>query len=301
VGRFAPSPSGPLHAGSLVAALASFLDARAQRGQWRVRIEDLDTPRTVAGAADLILQQLSTLGMRWDREVTYQSRRLGLYQQAFATLLAAKQVYACGCTRREIADSVLSQAEASAHSERPYAGTCRSGAPVGRQAYSWRLRVPEGTVCFTDRWLGLQQQDVARVVGDFVLKRVDGIWSYQLAVVVDDAQQGVTDIVRGEDLLSSTARQRLLARLLGLNAPSVLHVPVIYDARGLKLSKQNGAQAIDLSNPLGVLQQGWQALGFEKLAASNIETFWSLATQIWGQGPERANLHGIHHHSDGAR
>jgi glutamyl-Q tRNA(Asp) synthetase len=281
--------------------LASFLDARAQRGQWRVRIEDLDTPRTVAGAADLILQQLSTLGMRWDREVTYQSRRLGLYQQAFATLLAAKQVYACGCTRREIADSVLSQAEASAHSERPYAGTCRSGAPVGRQAYSWRLRVPEGTVCFTDRWLGLQQQDVARVVGDFVLKRVDGIWSYQLAVVVDDAQQGVTDIVRGEDLLSSTARQRLLARLLGLNAPSVLHVPVIYDARGLKLSKQNGAQAIDLSNPLGVLQQGWQALGFEKLAASNIETFWSLATQIWGQGPERANLHGIHHHSDGAR
>jgi glutamyl-Q tRNA(Asp) synthetase len=139
------------------------------------------------------------------------------------------------------------------------------------------------------------------VVGDFVLKRADGIWSYQLAVVVDDAEQGVTDIVRGEDLLSSTARQQLLARLLGLSLPRVLHVPVIYDARGLKLSKQNGAQAIELSNPLGVLQQAWQALGFEKLEVSNIETFWSLATQIWGQGPERANLHGIHHHSYDAR
>ncbi len=281
--------------------MASFLDARAHRGQWLVRIEDLDTPRTVRGAADLILQQLSGLGMHWDREVTYQSQRLGLYQQAFDVLLAAKQVYACGCTRREIADSALSQHDASAHSERPYPGTCRLGPPVGRQAHSWRLRVPKETIVFTDRWLGVQRQEVARVVGDFVLKRADGIWSYQLAVVVDDAEQGVTDIVRGEDLLSSTARQQLLARLIGLSLPRVLHVPVIYDARGLKLSKQNGAQAIELSNPLGVLQQAWQALGFEKLAASNIETFWSLATQIWGQGPERANLHGIHHHSYDAR
>jgi len=281
--------------------MASFLDARAQRGQWLIRIEDLDTPRAVQGAAELILQQLAGLGMHWDREVTYQSQRLSLYQQAFETLLAAGKVYACGCTRREIADSVLNEPDASAHSERPYPGTCRSGAPVGRQAYSWRLRVPQGTSGFTDRWLGAQSQDVARVVGDFVLKRADGIWSYQLAVVVDDAQQGVTHIVRGEDLLSSTARQQLLAQQLGLNPPSVLHVPVVYDARGLKLSKQNGAQAIDLSNPLGVLQQAWQALGFEKIAASNIETFWSLATQIWGQGPERANLHGIHHHSYDAR
>lgn len=281
--------------------MASFLDARAHQGQWLVRIEDLDTPRIVTGASELILQQLSALGMRWDREITYQSQRLSLYQQAFDTLLAAQQVYACGCTRREIADSVLSLPEASAHSERPYAGTCRAGAPIGREAYSWRLWVPEGTVCLTDRWLGLQQQDVARVVGDFVLKRADGIWSYQLAVVVDDAQQGVTDIVRGEDLLGSTARQQLLARLLGLSAPSVLHVPVIYDNRGLKLSKQNGAKGINLSNPLGVLQQAWQALGFQKLAATNIETFWSRATQIWGQGPERANLHSIHRHFYGVR
>jgi glutamyl-Q tRNA(Asp) synthetase len=281
--------------------MASFLDARAQRGQWLVRIEDLDTPRTMLGAAELILQQLSGLGMHWDREVTYQSQRLNLYQRAFDRLLVDGQVYACGCTRREIADSVVGRLDASAHSERPYPGTCRWGAPVGRQAYSWRLRVPEGSVCFEDRWLGAQVQEVARAVGDFVLKRADGIWSYQLAVVVDDAEQGVTDIVRGQDLLSSTARQQLLARLLGLRPPTVLHVPVIFDATGLKLSKQNKAQALELSNPLNVLQQAWQALGFEKLAVSHIATFWSVATQIWGQGPERANLHGINHRSYDAR
>lgn len=281
--------------------MASFLDARAQVGQWLVRIEDLDTPRMVAGATELILQQLSGLGMRWDGEVTYQSQRLSLYQQAFDTLLTANQVYACGCTRREISDSVARPAGPSVHTERPYPGTCRKGAPAGREAYAWRLRVPDGIEHFEDRWLGLQQQEVARVVGDFVLKRADGVWSYQLAVVVDDAQQGVTDIVRGEDLLTSTARQRLLSRLLGLPIVRVLHVPVVTDARGLKLSKQNGAQTLTLTDPLAVLQQAWQALGFEKLRASNIETFWSQATQIWGQGPERANLHGIHHRSYHAR
>ncbi len=281
--------------------MASFLDARAQVGQWLVRIEDLDTPRMVAGATELILQQLSGLGMRWDGEVTYQSQRLSLYQQAFDTLLTANQVYACGCTRREISDSVARPAGPSVHTERPYPGTCRKGAPTGREAYAWRLRVPDGIEHFEDRWLGLQQQDVARVVGDFVLKRADGVWSYQLAVVVDDAQQGVTTIVRGEDLLTSTARQRLLSRLLGLPVTRVLHVPVVTDARGLKLSKQNGAQTLTLTDPLAVLQQAWQALGFEKVRASNIETFWSQATQIWGQGPERANLHGIHHRSNHAR
>ncbi len=281
--------------------MASFLDARAQVGQWLVRIEDLDTPRMVAGATELILQQLSGLGMRWDGEVTYQSQRLSLYQQAFDTLLTANQVYACGCTRREISDSAARPAGPSVHTERPYPGTCRKGAPAGREAYAWRLRVPDGIEHFEDRWLGLQQQEVARVVGDFVLKRADGVWSYQLAVVVDDAQQGVTDIVRGEDLLTSTARQRLLSRLLGLPIVRVLHVPVVTDARGLKLSKQNGAQTLTLTDPLAVLQQAWQALGFEKLRASNIETFWSQATQIWGQGPERANLHGIHHRSYHAR
>ena len=281
--------------------MASFLDARAQVGQWLVRIEDLDTPRMVAGATELILQQLSGLGMRWDGEVTYQSQRLSLYQQAFDTLLTANQVYACGCTRREISDSVARPAGPSVHTERPYPGTCRKGAPAGREVYAWRLRVPDGIEHFEDRWLGLQQQDVARVVGDFVLKRADGVWSYQLAVVVDDAQQGVTTIVRGEDLLTSTARQRLLSRLLGLPVTRVLHVPVVTDARGLKLSKQNGAQTLTLTDPLAVLQQAWQALGFEKVMASNIETFWSQATQIWGQGPERANLHGIHHRSNHAR
>ena len=281
--------------------MASFLDARAHGGQWLVRIEDLDTPRTVPGAADFILQQLSRLGMQWDQEVVFQSRRLNLYQAAFDTLLAAQRVYPCGCTRREIADSASRLTESAAVAERPYPGTCRAGLPVGRQTLSWRLRVPEGVISFEDRWLGAQQQDVAQSVGDFVLKRADGIWAYQLAVVVDDAEQGVTDVVRGEDLLSSTARQNLLARLLGLSVPRVLHVPLVTDARGVKLSKQNQAQALDLAEPLGVLLQAWQALGFEKLAATNIESFWCFATQIWGQAPERANLHGINHRSYDAR
>ena len=290
-----------MHAGSLVAAMASFLDARAHGGQWLIRIEDLDTPRNVPGATELILQQLRALGMRWDQDVVYQSRRLSLYQQAFDTLLAAERVYPCGCTRREIADSASRLSQTTDLTEHPYPGTCRLGAPQGRRAYAWRLRVPETEVCFEDRWLGVQRQEVAQVVGDYVLKRADGIWAYQLAVVVDDGEQKITDIVRGEDLLMSTARQHLLARLLKLPVPRVLHVPLVLDAKGLKLSKQNGAQALDLNRPLAVLQQAWQALGFEKLAASNIESFWSLATQIWGQGAERANLHGINHRSYDAR
>ena len=281
--------------------MASYLDARAQGGQWLVRIEDLDTPRTVQGADRVILQQLEGLGMRWDREVVYQSHRLDLYQSAFDTLRAAGHVYPCGCTRREIADSVLRLTDPVAEHERPYPGTCRQGLATGRRALSWRLRVPEGVVEFADRWLGVQQQDVARAVGDFVLRRADGIWAYQLAVVVDDAAQGVTDIVRGKDLLSSTARQQLLAGLLKVPVPRVLHVPVVTDDRGLKLSKQNGAQALDLADPLKILHEAWRALGFEKLPTTNIETFWSLATQIWGQSPERANLHGINHRSYDAR
>ena len=209
--------------------MASYLDARAQGGQWLVRIEDLDTPRTVQGADQVILQQLEGLGMRWDREVVYQSHRLDLYQSAFDTLRAAGHVYPCGCTRREIADSVLRLTDPVAEHERPYPGTCRQGLATGRRALSWRLRVPEGVVEFADRWLGVQQQDVARAVGDFVLRRADGIWAYQLAVVVDDAAQGVTDIVRGKDLLSSTARQQLLAGLLKVPVPRVLHVPVVTD------------------------------------------------------------------------
>lgn len=301
VGRFAPSPSGPLHAGSAVAALASFLDARAHGGTWRVRMEDLDSPRNAPGADKIILSQLATLGMHWDGEVLYQSRRLSAYQTAFDRLLSLKLVYPCGCTRREIADSVLRMQGHFSEGERPYPGTCRTGPTKGRQALSWRLQVPEGQIAFEDRWLGPMAQDVSRDVGDFVLRRADGVWAYQLAVVVDDAAQGVTQVVRGKDLLSSTARQRLLGSLLGFPAMEYLHAPLVTDATGQKLSKQNGAQALDLADPLGVLQRAWGVLGFDPLPVKNLQAFWAVAIPIWVQGQSRANLHGINLHSDDPR
>lgn len=295
IGRFAPSPSGPLHAGSAVAALASYLDAKAHDGVWRVRMEDLDSPRNVPGADRVILQQLKALGMRWDGEVLYQSRRLSRYQHAFDTLLSLNLVYSCGCTRREIADSVLRIQGHFPEGERPYPGTCRSGLPKGRQALSWRLRVAEEQVVFQDRWLGPMKQNVNQMVGDFVLRRADGIWAYQLAVVVDDAEQGVTHVVRGEDLLSSTARQVMLGEMLGLVRPEYMHVPLVTDNAGKKLSKQNGAAALDLSDPLGVLKGAWAALGFDPLPVEDVRSFWAEAIPVWVQGLSRANLHGINY------
>lgn len=257
-------------------------------------MEDLDTPRMVPGAADTILKQLDALGMRSQEPILYQSERFIHYQSAFDILLSLNLVYPCGCTRKEIADSVLRLQGHLPEGERPYPGTCRQGLPEGRQAHSWRLRVPKGVVRFTDRWLGPMEQDVARTVGDFVLRRADGIWAYQLAVVVDDAAQSVTHIVRGEDLLSSTARQQQLAILLGYPVPSVLHVPLVTDESGLKLSKQNHASPVDLQNPLQTLQKAWIALGFERLEAQNIPDFWEKATRVWAERLSRANLHGTH-------
>ncbi|QVQ25398.1 tRNA glutamyl-Q(34) synthetase GluQRS [Achromobacter deleyi] len=283
VGRFAPSPSGPLHAGSLATALASWLDARAHDGSWLLRIEDVDTPRTVPGAAEVIMAQLHALGLAWDGEIIWQSRRGDAYQAAFDTLAARGLIYGCGCTRREIADSALrGQTMPGADGERPYPGTCRHGLPEGRQARAWRLRVPDGLEHFEDRWLGPQEQDVAQAVGDFALRRADGLWAYQLAVVVDDAAQGVTDVVRGADLLSSTARQRVLGRLLDLPPLRYMHVPLILDASsGLKLSKQNGAPPIDTDAPLKALEAAWEALGFAPFAAPGIAPFLREATARW--------------------
>ena len=259
-----------------------------------MRIEDLDTPRNAPGAVETILGQLQALGMVWDDDIVFQSRRLHLYQSAFDALLSLSCLYPCGCTRREIADSAVQEASIRTDGERPYPGTCRLGLSAGRQALSWRVRVPEGVYRFEDRWQGWKEQDVARAVGDFVVRRADGIWAYQLAVVVDDAAQQITDIVRGEDLLTSTARQNMLREILGYAQPTVLHVPLVMDRAGQKLSKQNGAKALDLSRPLEVLQQAWVDLGFERIAATNIETFWSTATSVWAQGQSRANLHGTH-------
>ena len=290
VGRFAPSPSGPLHEGSLVAAMASYLDARAHGGKWLVRMEDLDAPRVVPEASQTILKQLAELGMHWDADPWFQSERLPVYQDAFDTLRQKGFVYPCGCTRKEIADSVLRVQGHFPDGERPYPGTCRHGLPPGRRPLSWRLRVEPGVVAFEDRLLGLQQQDVAQSVGDFVIRRADGIWAYQLAVVVDDAAQGITDIVRGADLLGSTARQMLLADLLGHRYPGVMHVPVVLDQQGLKLSKQNGAPSLDLRAPLATLKRAWLRLGFDEFEANGMDLFWSRATQIWGQAHGRANF-----------
>lgn len=281
VGRFAPSPSGPLHLGSLVVALASYLDARVAAGQWLVRIEDLDTPRCVPGADQIILRQLTDLGMRWDGDIWYQSDRKAAYQTAFETLTAQGLVYPCGCTRREIADAVLAAHGALPAGERPYPGTCRSGLPQGRLAKAWRFWVEPGVVSFHDRWCGEKSQCVDQEVGDFVVLRADGIWAYQLAVVVDDAAQGVTDVVRGQDLLTSTARQQLLAQALGVSVARVMHLPLVTDENGLKLSKQNGAPSIDTDNPLITLLSAWQYFGLGPLAASSLDQFWTQATASW--------------------
>ena len=237
-GRFAPSPTGPLHFGSLVAALGSYLDARARGGRWMVRLEDVDEPRTQPGAAESILATLEHCGFEWDGAVEVQSRRKALYKDALDRLRAAGHAYPCGCTRKEIADSTLAPDGA-----RIYPGTCRHGLASGRSERAWRVRTDGATIEFEDRLQGRIAQSLEREVGDFVLFRADGYFAYQLAVVVDDAAQGITDIVRGADLLDSTARQIHLQRLLGLPTPTYLHLPVAVNPAGEKLSKQTEAQA----------------------------------------------------------
>lgn len=240
-GRFAPSPTGPLHIGSLVAAAASWLDARAAGGRWLVRIEDLDRPRCLPGVADAILHTLEQFGLTWDGEVVYQSERIELYREALRTL--ETHTYWCGCSRREIADSSLGLAVDGAHI---YPGTCRSGHPSARRAL--RVRTSHEPIGFHDRVQGDQKQDLERDIGDFVVYRADGLVAYQLAVVVDDAAQTVTHVVRGADLLDSTPRQIYLQHLLGFPTPHYMHVPVLVNAAGEKLSKQTGATPV-LASP----------------------------------------------------
>ncbi|MGQ0654143.1 MAG: tRNA glutamyl-Q(34) synthetase GluQRS [Betaproteobacteria bacterium] len=241
-GRFAPSPTGPLHFGSFLAALACWLDARAAGGRWLVRIEDLDRSRARPGAAADILRTLARLGLEWDGEVVYQSRRSALYQAALERIESS--TYWCGCSRREIADSSLRLA---ADGAQVYPGTCRAGLAPGKAPRALRVRTGRAPLAFVDRVQGRVEQVLERDVGDFVLLRADGQFAYQLAVVVDDALQAVTDVVRGADLIDSTPRQLHLQRLLGLPTPLYLHIPVALDAGGDKLSKSAGAGAIDFS------------------------------------------------------
>jgi glutamyl-Q tRNA(Asp) synthetase len=285
-GRFAPSPTGPLHFGSLVAALASWLDARAHGGTWLVRIEDIDGPRTVPGAADDILQTLERFGFHADETPVWQSARIDRYRAALDHLLAAGHVYPCGCTRKEIADSQLH--EHQRNTTLIYPGTCRSGLH-GKRARAWRLRVPDdvppgnAVIRFDDRWQGPQSQNLATDVGDFVLLRADGQWAYQLAVVVDDAAQGITHVVRGADLLDSTARQIWLQRCLGAPTPAYLHVPVVTNEEGDKLSKQTGAQALDPKRPLDALVAAARHLGLDLRdpAPATLEAFHADAIDAW--------------------
>jgi len=254
VGRFAPSPTGPLHFGSLVAAVASWLDARAAEGRWLVRIEDLDAPRVQPGAADDILRTLEELGLGWDGSVLYQSQRAASYRAALAGL----DTYWCGCTRREIADSSIGRASDGAQI---YPGTCRAGLPPGKVARALRVRTGGEAIAFTDRVQGPQRHLLEREIGDFVLLRADGQFAYQLAVVVDDAEQGVTDVVRGADLLDSAPRQIWLQQKLGYATPRYLHVPAAVNDAGEKLSKQTGARPLDMARKGAELRRALAFLG----------------------------------------
>ena len=269
IGRFAPSPTGALHAGSLVAALASWLDARAHQGQWLVRIEDVDTPRCVPAADQQILSQLAQCGLLSDGPLLWQAQRGEVYQDALDGLIARGWAYPCGCSRKDIEKAQALQGQTRLrHHASVYPGTCRDGLN-GKTPRAWRLNVQRvlndlglpASTDWQDRRLGPHTQDVAQEVGDFVLKRADGLWAYQLAVVVDDAQQRISHIVRGEDLCDNTARQIVLQQALGLPRVHYLHTPLVLGENQEKLSKQNGAQALDLHDPVRALNQAAHTLG----------------------------------------
>jgi len=287
VGRFAPSPTGLLHAGSLVAALASWLDARAHGGRWLVRIEDVDLPRCVPGADRLILGQLAALGLLPDAAPLWQSQRGAHYAQALARLEAEGWVYGCACSRKDIATAIAAAGGAlQRHGELVYPGTCRAGTQ-GRPLRAWRLRSTAGRadgrpllIAWHDRRLGAQAQDLTHAVGDFVLKRADGLWAYQLAVVVDDGEQGISHVVRGEDLADNTPRQIRLQQLLGYARPAYLHTPLVLGANGEKLSKQNGALPVELADPLAALKQAALPLGLA-LQASSLPEALAEAVAAW--------------------
>jgi len=278
-GRFAPSPTGPLHFGSLVAAVGSYLEARWNRGKWALRMEDLDRPREASGASEAILRTIEAYGFEWDGKVVFQSRRDSAYGAALKRLERGHAVFPCACTRREISDSTLSAA-----SEPIYPGTCRRGLSPGRPARAMRVRVDNTVIAFEDLLQGRIEQNLAREVGDFVVRRADGIFAYQLAVVVDDFEQSITDVVRGADLLASTPRQILLQRLLGHPTPRYMHLPVAVNQSGEKLSKQTRAAPLTVTEAPVRLWQALRFLGQEppaELATGTISEIWNWALTNW--------------------
>ena len=287
-GRFAPSPTGPLHAGSLVAALASWLDARAHGGRWLVRIEDVDTPRCVPGAAELILGQLARCGLLPDEAPLWQSTRGSAYTLALAALSAGGWAYPCGCTRSDIAQALAAMGRTRPrHAELVYPGTCRDGLH-GKPARAMRVLgcARDGSeldIAWTDRRLGPQRQNLSRAIGDFILHRADGLWAYQLAVVVDDAEQHITHVVRGEDLADNTPRQIHLQTLLRLPRPAYLHTPLVRAPNGEKLSKQNGAEPLALADPLQALRRAGEQLELPGMdgSAKTVAEWLALAVAAW--------------------
>ncbi len=278
-GRFAPSPTGPLHFGSLVAAVGSLLEARTRHGEWRLRMEDVDAPRCSKQAASEILHALEACGFVWDGDVVWQSRRAEVYAAALERLKAAGRVFPCACSRRELADSAIAPDGAAI-----YPGTCRNGIAPGRAARAWRLRVGEARISFDDAIQGRIVSDLARDAGDFILLRADGLYAYQLAVVVDDAEAGITHVVRGADLLASTSRQIFLQQCLGLPTPDYAHLPVVVNAAGEKLSKQTRAAPVDYSRPGPALFAALEFLGQlppVELSAAPVPELWTWARANW--------------------
>ena len=288
-GRFAPSPTGSLHFGSLVAALGSYLDARHHQGEWLVRMEDLDRTREIKGAADQILRTLDGFGFEWDGEVVYQSRRTDHYAEALDRLLREDLAYPCGCTRKEINLAARQGVEGAI-----YPGTCSRSLKPGRRARSMRLRTFDQELSFEDRIQGPVIQNLARDIGDFVIRRADGYHAYQLAVVVDDAWQDITHIVRGADLLLSTPRQRHLQTLLELAEPAYAHLPLAVDEDARKLSKQYRDAPVAQRHPLRALLQAWYFLGQEAPAEApaTLREFWLWAIGHWSleRVPKRLSL-----------
>lgn len=275
-GRFAPSPTGPLHFGSLVSAVGSYLEAKVYGGKWLIRIEDIDAARCKPYWSVHILQTLEALGFEWDGEVVYQSQRLPMYEAAIEQLKEYGLIYSCGCSRKEITDSSLEGIDGHV-----YKGICRNGLLSGHMARALRLLTDQQAISFVDKIQGEIQQSIENEIGDFVIKRADGFIAYQLAVVVDDWQQGITQIIRGADLLLSTPRQIYLQKLLRFETPIYGHLPVVLNEAGEKLSKQTGAMALDLTNPAEVIRESLQFLGHDPPADLALKELWQWAFKHW--------------------
>ena len=288
-GRFAPSPTGDLHFGSLVTAVASYLDARSVGGQWLVRIENLDPPREVPGSADNILRTLEAFGFRWDGAVLYQSDRAHFYQEVINNLIGARLAYPCACSRRELAGSAKPGIDGPV-----YPGNCRKGLPPDREGRAVRLLTDDDEISFEDRIQGQCGQRLESEIGDFVILRADGYFAYQLAVVVDDQEQAISDVVRGCDLLHSTARQIHLQRTLAYSRPRYAHIPLALDAQGRKLSKQDAAHPVDGRNPLPALRMALEFLNQSQAPAEadTLDGIWSWALRHWNMAlvPRRRSL-----------